>query len=250
MTPLIIQQLRWPLLLFVSLLFYPLVALLAEESAQNELVLTEVVFEEVEAGLEPFKSRLLLAKNYLRLDDGDDRGDFILFDRHTHEIHSFNHEDRSHLVMKSLPVTALEFIIKFNQQSQPLLDAPKVNGVTPVQHHFFADQQLCKKSINVTGLLPELTQVLIEYESVIVEQNKQTLSQIPSSVRSSCYMANNYLHASDYLRAGFPLFVVDDQGRQKMLQTIRQVKMNQSIMQKPGGYSVYYPNASNLNKQD
>lgn len=250
MTPLNKLQLGWSLVFPVSFLFYPLVALQAEENAQDMLALTEVVFEKVEPGLEPFKSRLLLDKNVLRLDDGDDQGDYILFDRRNHEIHSFNHEDRSHLIMKRLPEKMLEFIINFKKHSQPLVDAPKVNGVTPVQHQFFADQQLCKKSVNVTGFLPEFTQVLIDYESVIVEQNKQTLSQIPASVRTSCYMANNYLHASDYLEAGFPLFVVDDQGRQKKLLTIRQVTMNNSIMKKPVGYSVYYPNAANFKTQE
>ena len=234
------------LLLFIILMISALSTLQAASSDNDDLIVTEIIFEKIEPGLEPFRSRLLLSEHVLRLDDGNDQGDFILFDRSTHEIHSFNHEDQSHMKMKSLTPESLDFKLNFKVESNPLRDAPKVNGVIPVQHQFFADAQLCKKSINVKGLLPELTQVLIDYEQVIVEQGKQTLSQVPAGVRSSCYMANNYLHASDYLKAGFPLFVVDDLGRQKKLLSFHQVTKNKSIMQHPAGYKLYYPNASNL----
>ena len=241
-------DIKQSLLLIVFLLALPLSTLSAETSTNNDLVMTEIIFEEVEPGLEPFKSRLLLSKKMLRLDDDDDQGDYILYDREAHEIHSFNHEDKSHLMMKPLPVEVLDFEIDFKVESKPLTDAPKVNAVVPVQHQFFADKKLCKKSLNVKGLLPDLTQVLIDYEQVIVEQSKQTLWQIPADVRSSCYMSNNYLYASDYLKVGFPLFVTDDLGRQKKLLSFRQIKKDRSIMQQPVGYNLYYPNASNLPK--
>ncbi len=214
--------------------------------AENELVLTEVLIQEIEPGIEPFKTRLLLGKKYLRLDDAHDQSDFVLFDRDTHEIHSFNHEEQSHLVMKPLAVDAIDFTLDFNIERKPLLDAPKVSGESPVQHQYFADKQLCKMSVNVAGLLPEVTRVLIDYEQAIVAQNQQTLSRIPGNVRSSCYMANNYLHVSDYLQAGFPLFVSDDQGRQKKLLGFSQLNKPASIMEMPEGYSLFYPNSANL----
>lgn len=234
------------LLITVVFLVQSLMVLHAGGDDTRGLALTEIIFIEMEPGIESFKSRLLLGEHVLRLDDGDDQGDFILFDRNTHEIHSFNHQDRSHLVMKALAPKAVDIKLDFRVDSKKLRDAPRVNNIMPVQHLFSADGSLCKTSVNVAGLLPEVTQVLIDYEQAIVEQNKQTLSQIPASVRSSCYMANNYLHAGDYLKAGFPLFVIDDQGRQKKLLSFQQVIKGKSIMLQPTGYSLYYPNASNL----
>ncbi|MCK5663130.1 MAG: hypothetical protein KAI17_06570 [Thiotrichaceae bacterium] len=234
------------LLLPFMLLLQPFSVLLAESSSEKELDLMEIIFEEIEPGIEPFKSRLLLGEFFLRLDDGDDQGDFLLFEGKTHEVHSFNHEEQSHLIMKPLTAKALDFTVDFKVKQEKLLDAPKVNGTSAVQHLFFADGNLCKKSINVSGFLPEVTQVLIDYGQAIVQQNSQTLSRIPNNVRSSCYMANNYLFASDYLKVGFPLFVSDDQGRQKKLLGFRQLKKHRSIMFQPPGYSVYFPNSANL----
>ncbi len=234
------------LLIPVVLLTQPLSALKAEVEADDTIKLTEVLFQEIEPGLDPFTTRLLLGEFSMRLDDGDDAGDYVLFNRQTHEIHSFNHEDKTQMVMKSLAYNKLDFILEYKVDAKKLVDAPRVNNQIPVQYSFYADNRLCKKTINVPGLLTEVTQVLLDYEQVIVEQNKQTLSEIPASIRSSCYMSNNYLHVSDYLKAGFPLFVIDDLGRQKKLLGFSQVIKDKSIMSQVAGYSLYYPNSSNI----
>ncbi len=217
------------------------------KSGAQQITVTEIIYQQEEPGLEPYKSRILLGDRQLRLDDGNDRGDFVLFDLNSHEIHGFNHEDQSHLIMKPLPFSEIDFNLEFTVEKKILLDAPKIQGITPVEYSYFADHKLCKQSVNVKGFLPAVRRALLDYEQTIVEQNKQTLSGIPASIRSSCYMANNYLHASDYLLEGFPLFVKDDQGREKKLLSFQQLTKPAEIMQQPENYEIYYPNSANLN---
>lgn len=214
--------------------------------AESGLTLTEVIFNEVEPGLEPYRSRILLNEQLMRLDGNNDQGDFILYDRKSREIHSFNHQDKTHLIMKPLQTPMPDVMLDFQVAKKILVDAPKINGQVPVEIKFYADTHLCKKSINVPNFLPEVTIALINYQQALVEQNIQTLPRIPASMRSSCYMANNYLHASDYLKVGFPVHVIDDQGRQKKLLSFRQVIKPGSLFQQPEGYQSYYPNPSNL----
>lgn len=224
----------------VSLVLPGLVAFTV--NAQPELQMTEVLIEESEPGLEPYLSRYLLNEQYLRLDDGTDQGDFILFDRKTREIHSFNHEDGTHLLIKPNKNTPLNLKVDYQVRKNSMHGSPKIGGVSPIEYQFFADSKKCKQSVNVKGFLPDMTQALINYEQVLVEQTKSTLSRFPASIRTACYMANNYLHASDYLHGGFPLQVVDDNGRQKRLISFQQVSKPQSIVKFPEGYHVYYPN--------
>ncbi len=214
--------------------------------AQAPSTITEVIFEEIEPGIEPYYSRLLLNERFLRLDDGRDQGDFVLFNLDTHEIHSFNHEERSHLMMRPLEPKPLDFELDFKVVKSELADAPRVNNLSPLQQLFFADAQLCKRSINVAGFLPQLTRALIDYEQAIVAQNIQTFDQVPASVRSACYVANNYLQASAYLEVGFPLFVIDDQQRQKKLISFRRIEKSDALFEQPADYSLYFPNAFNL----
>lgn len=210
--------------------------------SQADLKMLEVVFEKYEPGLEPYQSRHLLSDQYLRLDDGTDQGNFALFDRKTKEIHSFNHEDGTHLVIKPRPVEKLSQTIEFEILQKVMTEAPKIDGVSPVAFQFLAGSKTCKESINVESFLPEFTAVLLAYEQVLVEQSKTTLDRVPENIRSACYMANNYLHASDYLSGGFPLHVSDDEGRRKRLVSYQQVLKPATIVQFPKDYRLYYPN--------
>lgn len=228
---------RWLCALYLALLF-------SSVNAGAELQMDEVVFEEREPGLEPFRSRFLANESFLRLDDGTDMGDFVLYDRKTGQIHSFNREESTHLLIKPQQATKIDFDIDFRVEKRSLQDAPKIKGITAVEHQFFADATKCKHSVNVKGLLEDMARAMMEYEQALVEHAKKTLSRVPASMKKACYMANNYLHASDYLKVGFPLHVVDDEGRQKRLLSFQQVVKPASIVQFPEGYRVFYPDGS------
>ncbi len=223
------------------LLLLGIISITTGAYAQSQLAMLEVIIEESEPGLDPYLSRYLLSEDFLRLDDGSDRSDFILFDRQTREIHSFNHEDRTHMLIVAKQAGAVDFKVDYKVYKKTLPDAPEINGNAPVEYQFFADAKKCKQVVSEKTLLPDLTQVLIDYEKVLAEQAKSTLSRIPDSIRTGCYMANNYLHVTDYLQGGFPLHVIDDRGRQKRLLTFRNLQKPSSILFFPAGYRVYSP---------
>ncbi len=208
-------------------------------AAEKTVTVTEVTLLESEPGIDDYASRLLLSPEFLRLDDGDDKGDYILFNRKTHVIHSFNHADRTNLLIKPGNGQAIDFKMSWKVDKQPMPGAPSIGGVAPLQYQFYADGHLCKQSVNVKGLLPQVTQALIDYQQTLAMQNAKTLDRVPASLRSSCYMANNYLHTNDYLKNGFPLFEKDDLGRQKSLQDFQQRQAPASLFEPIQGYRQY-----------
>jgi len=212
---------------------------------EDRIPMTELIFEESEPGVEPYRSRMLLSENWLRLDDGTDDGDFILFDRKAREIHSFNRGDRTELVIPPRAVAPVDFEVAYGSSARVLEDAPKIAGGTPVEHRFTADGKLCRRSINVRGFLPEFTGTLKDYEQLLAEQGKQTLPRIPADVRESCYMSNNFLNPVDYLEPGFPLFVINDRQRSRKLVGYRQAELPASLMRPLSGYRRYSPPPAN-----
>ena len=206
---------------------------------------TELIFEESEPGVEPYRSRMLLGESWLRLDGGSDDGDFILFDRKAREIRSYNRDDRTEMVIPPREIEPVDFELRYEQFSQPLEDAPKIAGNTPVEYRYRADGKLCRRSINAPGLLPEFTAVLKDYEQLLAEQGKQTLARMPADVRESCYMSNNFLHPVDYYEGGFPLFVINDQQRSRRLVGYRETEVPQRLMQPLQGYRRYSPPPAN-----
>ncbi len=223
-------------ILMLGLVFLWPGALLA---AEKTVTVTEVILLESEPGIDDYATRLLLSPKFLRLDDGDDQGDYTLFNLKTHVIHSFNHADKTHLVIEPDLMKPIDFKLSYRIDRKTMPGAPSIGGVAPIQYQFYADGHLCRQSVNVQGLLPQVTRALIDYQQTLAIQNAKTLDRVPASMRGSCYMANNYLHTSDYLQKGFPLFEKDDLGRQKSLQDFHQKQVPAVLFEPIKGFRKY-----------
>lgn len=206
-----------------------------------DIPMTEVLFEEVEPGLEPYTTRVLVNQRYLRLDDGDDEGDFTLFDRVKGEIHNYNRGERSEILIQRGAEVDLDVKIRFSIQRKALTDAPRINNLTAIEHRFTAQGELCKSSVNFAGLLPDVVRALRQYQYVLMQQNRKTFEEIPEQVKTPCYLANNYLYQDAYLKAGFPVHVVDEQGREQRLLEFATVKKPSSVFEPLRDYRVFSP---------
>lgn len=233
---------RLKIILFVAALFSGFAGLRPLMADTGSLVdATEVLIEEQEFGYPSYTSRILVAGDILRLDDGEDEGDYLLFNRKTGRIDSFSHETRSHLVIEPLSNSSIDFDINYRVEKQTLDDAPLINNRVPVQYRYFADDKLCRTSINMPGLLKPVGNMLLAYETTLTRQNARAVEQIPASLKTGCYMANHYLYATNYLENGFPLSVSDEGGRSKKLLGFDDVKVPLLLFEPVEGYQVYSP---------
>ncbi len=208
----------------------------------GQVKMLEVLFSESEPGIDPYSTRYLLSDDYLRLDDGSDEGDFILFDLKTRVIHSFNHEDKTHLKIEPRVIQAIDYALDFKIKKTPMTQAPAIEGNRRVGYELKANGDTCKHVVSLEGLMPELISVLRDYELVLAEQAKTTLSRVPAAYREPCYMANNYLYVDAYLDGGFPVQVIDYMGKQKKMMSYRPVLKSEQLIQFPQGYRIYKPN--------
>jgi len=55
-------------------------------------MVTEVIYHDQDPGSEPYVTRILVNERFMRLDDGQDGGDFVLFDRKKGEVVNVLHE--------------------------------------------------------------------------------------------------------------------------------------------------------------
>jgi hypothetical protein len=206
-----------------------------------DIPMTQLIFEELEPGIEPYTTRLLMNKRYLRLDDGSDAGDFVLFDRVKGEIYNIDHQDRSMIAFQRTAPIGLDRPASFIVERAALENAPQVGDMRAVEHRFIAEGRLCKTSINFNGLLPDAARALTQYQYVLMQQNQKTFSAIPDNVKTPCYLANNYFQQSAELKVGFPVLVRDYQGREKRLLDFAEINKSSRLFDRPEGYRVYYP---------
>jgi Tfp pilus assembly protein PilV len=82
---------------------------------------------------------------------------------------------------------------------------------------------------------------LIQYQYVLMQQNRKSFATIPDNVKTPCYLANNYLYQSAELKVGFPVQVLDYQGHEKQLLDFAEITKSSTIFNRPEGYQVYFP---------
>jgi len=223
---------------FITLL---LCSLTVFANPAKTISMTEVIFQQSETGLEPYLSRLLVNDKFIRLDDGENQGDFILFNRQQKTIQSVNYEEQNLLNINPPVQQKINLKLKFEVQQQDLPDAPAIAGNKPQQNLLLADNKLCQSVINVPGLLPQVQLAMIEYEMVIAAQNAVTLEFTPNEIKTGCYMATNILHRTRYLELGFPLQYQDYLGKTQRLVGYKQVDIPASILFAPESFTIYSP---------
>ena len=204
-----------------------------------------LTYEEQEAGVESYPVRILVVPGYLRMDDGHDHDDFILFDRTSRTIFSINHEDREILVIEdSSPGNGLAPLpdLHLGIEKTAAENVPLVAGKTPEIYRFTAAGEICLEAVVVPGLLPPAVQALGEYGQLLAGRQQSTLDNTPEEFRTPCYLSR-YVFAPDrQLEKGLPIQEWDNSGYRRTLTDFRDnVPVDPELFKLPAGYTRHTP---------
>jgi hypothetical protein len=219
-----------------------LVTATGKAGSPDGIILT---YEEQEAGVEAYPVRILVVPGYLRMDDGHDHDDFILFDRTSRTIFSINHEDREILVIEhSSPGDGLAPLpdLHLGIEKTAAENVPLVAGKTPEIYRFTAAGEICLEAVVVPGLLPPAVQALGEYGRLLAGRQRSTLDNTPEEFRTPCYLSR-YVFAPDrQLEKGLPIQEWDNSGYRRTLTDFRDnVPVDPELFKLPAGYTRHTP---------
>jgi hypothetical protein len=213
-----------------ALLGLLLVASAAAGAGEKGVVLW---YAEQEAGIEPYKVRYIVSRDFLRSDEGSDEGEFVLLDRAERQIYSVVPQNRTILhidgrgqLAQVPPGLAIE--IKRSADEK----APKVGGAAPVTLELVARKELCYSAEQARAAFQEFAQAL----SV---QQSRTLAATPQEYQTPCFLSR-YLYATDFhLRQGIPLVDWSPQGhRRELLDYQTGVDLDGQLFELPDGFSM------------
>ncbi|MHB8535548.1 MAG: hypothetical protein ACYDBW_08895 [Sulfuricaulis sp.] len=178
---------------------------------------TLVVISDHEQGSEPYRTRMIVSADFLRMDDGDGSRDFLLFDRADGTIYSVSSDDRQILVMPRRPVK-IPPPKKFTQQvATDTATFPAVDGRKVIHYELLTNHQRCYDLYAAAGLLPDVVRALRQYREALAGQQAVTLAATPPEFQSVCDVANNVFLPARHLDYGFPVRLVDMTGRTTQL---------------------------------
>lgn len=198
-------------------------------------------FDEQEPGVVPYRTRMIVVRDFVRMDDGKDTDDFVLFDRRSGTIHSVSHEDRTVLEVPARPVDREPpYPLELTEFRQPQEDAPKIDGHTPEHLVFKVNGKTCYEVVAVPGLLEDAVIALRQYHRSLAGEQSLTLDWTPPEMQTPCMLANVIFHPARHLAYGFPVQEWDYRGYARALADYREgVTVDAALFRLPEDYRRY-----------
>ena len=222
--------------------FLSLISLLFIVTAcNNKKGATELYFTEQEAGVPSYKTRMIVTDDFLRIDDGEEAKDFILYDRKQRKISSITYDNHRIFEITHRPMTLKKpDDLKWDHKEKEAEGAPTIDGIKPTGHSFSANDQVCLQVMAAKGLLDQARLALIEYQTTLAGEHAANLNKTPKDQQVPCDTALSIFHATDSLQYGFPIIEWDSAGHHRQLTNYTENKeLLPELFKIPKGYESF-----------
>lgn len=198
-------------------------------------------FEEQEPGVETYPVRVLVTAAHVRIDDNQDDGDYILFERQSATSYTVTHADRTVLEIRSSSTPAdLPAELQVGESSSVDSGAPPVAGRQPVLATISANGTVCYQLLRLPGLLQDALAGMAEYARALGNRQLAGMDSLLPEQRTPCLLAR-YAYAPDRpWTGGIPIRMWDAGGYSRVLVNFsEQDSVSRDLFRLPRGYTVY-----------
>ena len=161
---------------------------------------------------------MIVNNQYLRIDDGEDVGDFVLFDRVRKTIFSVNRENQSVLVVvdKKFSIDTPDKLA-LSVQELDSMGSPDIDGRNVRVYRFYTNERLCVEVAAAMGLMEDVITVLRDFHRTLAAEHAVVAQNTPDEFRSDCDLSDLVFEPDRYLRYGFPVYQRDYNGKMREL---------------------------------
>jgi hypothetical protein len=202
---------------------------------------TMLLYQRADAGGPPYASRVLVTPGYMRMDNGRDDGDFVLFDRKARVIHSVVHSERTVLDIAARKITVeppMELHVGAERVADPKM--PAVAGHKPVHYRLTVNGKPCYDVVAVPGLLEDAVAARREYRQVLAGEQATTINGTPADMQDPCDLATNTFAPTRQLDYGLPIQESNTAGfRQSLVDFKPNYRVDERLFTLPEGYTHY-----------
>ncbi|MCL6555764.1 MAG: hypothetical protein K6T56_05315 [Burkholderiales bacterium] len=185
--------------------------LLAASTLARAEGMVEVSFMDQPADGGGYITRYLITDRYLRMDYGQDRDDFVLFDRQTRLAYNVVHDQRTILVIEPGPIE-VKRPAKWEVKEDVLLEE-RGNRTFDIR----VNGQPCSRITASPTLLPDVVQALGEFNELMTASQSLTYLATPPELRHPCDLARFVFDHGMWLKNGLPLHEADADGSVRRL---------------------------------
>lgn len=200
-----------------------------------------LLYQAQEPGVGTYSSRILVTERFVRMDDGVDDGDYLIFDRRSRLISSVTHDDQTIFEIPPRDITQVP-PMKLERRSEKVVpkDAPAVGGKQPHQYKLYVNSKLCYSVVTVTGLMEDTVAALGDFRQVLAGEHAKVLPHLPADVQEPCDLSLNTFHPDWQLQFGLPIQEWDESGNGQLLMDFKKdFVVDESLFHLPQGYRHY-----------
>ena len=178
-----------------------------EQKPVSKTGATLLNFIEHERGVDPYPTRLIVTKKFLRFDDGEGSADFVLLDRDKDVVYSINSEEGTVMAVhkKQIEIQPPFKLELTHKKIDDMKQAPAIEGGQPQHYEFSANGEKCYEVIAVQGLMPDVVTALQELTDLLASDSKVTFNNLPADLQKPCNISMNTFAAGRHLAFGFPI---------------------------------------------
>lgn len=214
--------------------------------AQKEVGDTLVMFMEQEKDVEPYQTRMIVTKDFVRVDDGEGSNSFVLYDRMKKIVYSINPDEQSVMAVHEKKLAKGEifeppFKLTHTTNKMPeMKDVPMIMGEKAKHFQLITNDKVCYDVVAVKGLMPNVVQALSDFHQHMASDSRVTFNNIPADMQDACEMTMTTFKPVRQFAFGFPIQEWGDNGYTRSLVDYKtDFKADAKLFEFPEGYKHY-----------
>jgi hypothetical protein len=174
--------------------------------------MTVLRYVDQDPGDPAYTTRLLVTADYLRMDTGDDAGDFVLLDRRHKRVRNVMRDSRLVMVFApgTVPAPSADWTVRFDVE-------PAAAGTE--RYRLSVKGHMCSEGIVAPRAAPDAARALAELKAVLAATQYRVWKDSPPTLRHDCDLANLVWDFGALLGRGLPLEEHEFNGRTRHFET-------------------------------
>jgi hypothetical protein len=211
------MTLRWIVLWWLGIL-----------GAAHATDMTVLRYVDQDPGGAPYQTRILVTPDFMRMDTGEDDGDFFLLDRRHKKVFNIMRERALAMVFVpgALPPRPADW--------RPRLD---VQPAAPGTRRFRLSMNgvVCSEGVAARSAAPDAARAMAEMKAVLASMQYRVWKESPQALQHDCDLANLVWESGTTLTLGLPLEEREFTGRSRLFESETRQPLRPGLFRLPTG---------------
>ena len=178
-------------------------------------------------GAPPYLTRILVTPDFMRMDGGEDGGDFVLLDRRQQKVINVMRDNKLAMVFTSgtLPPRPAGW--------KPRLDSHRAAAGT-VRYSLSVSKVVCSEGV-AAKRAPDAARAMAELKAILAATQYRVWKDSPHDMQHDCDLANQVWESGTTLKLGLPLEEREFTGRTRQLESESKLPLQPDLFRVPEG---------------